>query len=148
VAGIFLFVPLLTRLRLDEIVRRAGYPGSRRVPAPSAWLSLLALKLLDKERRSYLNDFNRDAALGALTVVANGCYRWLAKQLRGFDKAAPKQLFRKFVETSGGVVTEAERVVVHFDKRCHNPIVREAALAVAGPPIPWLGNKTRAFVCP
>ena len=27
----------------------------------------------------------------ALTVVANGCYRWLAKQLHGFDKAAPKR---------------------------------------------------------
>jgi hypothetical protein len=38
-----------------------------------------------------------------MTVLANGCYRWLAKQLRGFDTAAPKQLYRKFVET-GGVV--------------------------------------------
>ena len=27
-----------------------------------------------------------------MTVLANGCYRWLAKQLRGFDTAAPKQL--------------------------------------------------------
>src|SRR5918996_1514581 len=34
-----------------------------------------------------------------LTVLANGCYRWLAKQLHGFETAAPKQLFRKFVET-------------------------------------------------
>ena len=37
-----------------------------------------------------------------MTVLANGCYRWLAKQLRGFDTAAPKQLYRKFVETGGG----------------------------------------------
>ena len=37
----------------------------------------------------------------ALTVLANGCYRWLAQRLRGFDKAAPKQLFRRFVETAG-----------------------------------------------
>ncbi len=34
------------------------------VPAPSALLSLLALKLLDKERRSHINDFNFDEALG------------------------------------------------------------------------------------
>ena len=27
----------------------------------------------------------------ALTVVANGCYRWLAHQFRGFDKSAPKK---------------------------------------------------------
>jgi hypothetical protein len=24
-----------------------------------------------------------------LTVLANGCYRWLAKQLHGFETAAP-----------------------------------------------------------
>jgi hypothetical protein len=84
----------------------------------------------------------------ALTVVANGCYRWLAKQLRGFDKAAAKQLYRKFVETSGVVVVEEERLVVHFDKRCHNPILREASLDAACPPIPWLGNKPLAFAFP
>lgn len=84
----------------------------------------------------------------ALTVVANGCYRWLAKQLNGFDKAAPKQLYRKFVETSGVVVIEEERLIVHFDKRCHNPILREAHLDTACPAIPWLDNKTLAFTFP
>ena len=42
-----------------------------------------------------------------MTVLANGCYRWLAKQLRGFDTAAPKQLYRKFVET--GVWSKSNR---------------------------------------
>ena len=63
-AGLFLFLPLLVRLRFDDIVRAAGYPGSCMVPAPSALLSLLALKLLDKERRSHIDDFNCDEALG------------------------------------------------------------------------------------
>ena len=75
-----------------------------------------------------------------LTVLANGCYRWLAKQLRGFETAAPKQLFRKFVETSGVIEIEQERIVVHFDKRCHNPILREAVLDQPSQPIPWLQN--------
>ena len=47
--------------------------------------------------------------------------------------------------TSGVVAVEAERVVVHFDRRSHNPILREAALAVRGPALPWLGHKTLAF---
>ena len=64
VAGIFLFLPLLARLRFDQIVQRAGYPGSQRVPAVSALMSLLALKVLDKERRSQISDFNFDEALG------------------------------------------------------------------------------------
>ena len=34
------------------------------VPALSAMLSLLALKLLDKERRSHIDDFNCDEAVG------------------------------------------------------------------------------------
>ncbi len=34
------------------------------IPATSALLSLLVLKLLDKERRSHIDDFNCDAALG------------------------------------------------------------------------------------
>ena len=37
------------------------------VPATSALLSLLALKLLDKERRSHISDFNFDEALGLFT---------------------------------------------------------------------------------
>src|SRR5262249_51655221 len=64
-----------------------------------------------------------------LTVIANGCYRWLAGQLKGFDKAKPKQLYRKFVETGGVIeVTPHRTLLVTFDRRSHNPIVREAAL--------------------
>jgi hypothetical protein len=63
-----------------------------------------------------------------LTVIANGCYRWLATQLRGFDKAAPKQLYRRFVETGGTVRIENDQIVVTFDRRSHNPILREATL--------------------
>jgi len=64
VAGSFLFLPLLARLRFDELVRQADYPGSDMVPAPAALLALLTLKLLDKERRSHINDFNFDEAAG------------------------------------------------------------------------------------
>ena len=62
-AGALLFLPLLARLRLDQLAERAGYPGSAMIPAPGALLSLLVLKLLDKERRSHVNDFNFDFGL-------------------------------------------------------------------------------------
>jgi hypothetical protein len=45
-AGAFLFLPLLARLQFDQLVQRAGYPGSAMIPPPAALLSLLALKLL------------------------------------------------------------------------------------------------------
>lgn len=40
------------------------------------------------------------------------------------------------------------RLVDHFDKRSHNPILREAALDNDCPPIPWLGNRPIAFEYP
>ena len=64
----------------------------------------------------------------ALTVLAHGCYRWLAPQWPGFDKAKPQQLYRTFVETGGQLAMQADRIVGHFAKRAHNPILREAAL--------------------
>lgn len=82
-----------------------------------------------------------------LTVLANGCYRWLANQLHGFDRSKPKALYRKFVETSGAVKNESGgRVVVYFDRRSHNPILREAQLDKAHPKIPWIGNRRLEFV--
>ena len=76
-----------------------------------------------------------------LTVIANGCYRWLARQLKGFDTAKPKQLYRKFVETGGHIeVAPNRRLLVTFDRRSHNPILREAALDRDCPAIPWLKN--------
>ena len=83
-----------------------------------------------------------------MTVLVHGCYRWLAKQLRGFDTAAPQPLYRKVVATAGGVAIQSERLVVHFDKRCHNPILREAALDQPSPGIPWLQNLPVVFQYP
>jgi len=81
-----------------------------------------------------------------LTVLANGCYRWLSTRLHGFGKAQPKQVYRKFVETSGTVeIEKGRRIVVYLDRRCHNPILREAALDKDCPPIPWLGNHRLEF---
>jgi hypothetical protein len=81
----------------------------------------------------------------ALTVLAQGCYRWLGKQLKGLEKMSPKQLFRKFVETGGVVEVAPDRVLVTLDRRSHNPILREAALDRNAPPIPWLHGRTISF---
>jgi hypothetical protein len=81
----------------------------------------------------------------AMPVLAQGCYRWLGRQLKGFEKAAAKQLFRRFVETGGLVEVASDRVVVTLDRRSHNPILREAALDRNAPAIPWLHGRTISF---
>ena len=82
------------------------------------------------------------------TVLAHGCYRWLASRLRGFENAKPKALYRKFVQTAGIVEIEEDRIVVRFEKRHHIPTLREANLDADCPKIPWLGGRTLAFEYP
>jgi hypothetical protein len=103
---VFLFWPLLAELRFDKLVKAAGYPGSKMVPAVSALLSLLALKLLDKERLSHIDDFNADAGLGLFaglnvlpkkTFATDYSYRTARPQqeklLRGWVSALSGRLF-------------------------------------------------------
>jgi hypothetical protein len=91
----------------------------------------------------------RNVALDpTMTVLAQGCYRWLAKQLRGFDTAAPQPLYRQCVETGGVVAIAAERIVVHCDQRGHHPLLREAALDQPRPALPWLQNLPVVFQYP
>ena len=64
VVGVFLFLPSLLRAGLDTLVHQARLSGSSMIPPISSVLSLLALKVLDKERKSHIPDWNFDAALG------------------------------------------------------------------------------------
>jgi len=64
VAGVFLFVPFWVQAGLSAMVEQARMTGTKMIPALSYVLSLLALKLLDKERKSHITDWNFDEALG------------------------------------------------------------------------------------
>ena len=52
--GLFLFLPHLVRLRLEEVARAAGLPGSKMIPSDCALRSALALKLWSLERKSHV----------------------------------------------------------------------------------------------
>jgi hypothetical protein len=80
-----------------------------------------------------------------LTVLGNGCYRWLGSRLKGWGKSRAKDLYRKFVETAGMVEVQSDRVLVRLDRRSHNPILREACLDRDATPVPWLGNRPIHF---
>jgi transposase len=63
-AGVFLFAPFLCQLDIDKVVRAAGLPGSKVIPARSYLLSLLALKLLGTERYAHVGGHAFDPGLG------------------------------------------------------------------------------------
>ena len=77
VGGLFLFVPLMREIDLAGVLGRVDLPGSGMIPAEQAVRSLLALKLIGKERKSHVMDlvFDEGIALFAgLNVVPKRSY--------------------------------------------------------------------------
>ena len=62
--GVFLFLPLIAELNLPELFNTTGLYGSKIIPRINYMLSYLALKLVGKERLSYINDLSFDNGLG------------------------------------------------------------------------------------
>lgn len=52
--GLFLFLPYLIHVDFDAIVKKAGLPGSRMIPAAHAMRALLGLKLWGQARHSHV----------------------------------------------------------------------------------------------
>ena len=63
-AGVFLFAPFLAQLDIAQVVRAAGLPGTKVIPALNYVLSFLALKLLGTERYAHVGEHAFDPALG------------------------------------------------------------------------------------
>ena len=83
-----------------------------------------------------------------LTTMAPGLYRLLARQPRGFERAQPRQLWRRFLKSPAQVrVTESE-VVVELPRRAHNPILIASGLLEDRPPVPWWNGRELRFEIP
>jgi len=63
--GIFLFVPLITKLNLYKTFLESNFYGTKQIPRLNYLLSYLSIKLTGKERLSHIKDFNFDFGLGA-----------------------------------------------------------------------------------
>jgi hypothetical protein len=77
VGGLFLFVPLMRDIRLRQLLAEANLPGSKLIPAEQAVRTLLALKLIGKERKSHVMDLVEDqgiALFAGLNVVPKRSY--------------------------------------------------------------------------
>ncbi len=91
--GLFLFVPLMRDLRLAKVVRQAQLPGSAMIPAEQAVRTLLALKLIGKERKSHVMGLVNDqgiALFAGLNVVPKRSY--LASYSSSVDDRANERL--------------------------------------------------------
>ena len=100
-AGLLLAVPDLVALDLPALARRAGYPGTRVIPAVSWLLSLLALKLTGTRRVSHVDDLLDDPAsalfaglaiLPKKTALTDYSYRLSHDHQQKFLAALDKQM--------------------------------------------------------
>ena len=94
-------LPDLVNLDLPDLAGRAGYPGTRVIPAISWLLSLLALKLTRTRRVSHVDDLLADPAAALLAGLAvlpkksaltDYSYRLSHDHQRGFLAALDQQM--------------------------------------------------------
>ncbi len=72
-----------------------------------------------------------------LTLMANALYRKLAQDLTGFEKAQPKQIFRRFLNAPARVKVTETQVRVSIRRMAHHPILLAGAALRPTPSVPW-----------
>jgi transposase len=123
-AGLLLVLPDLVALDLAGLVRRAGYPGTRVIPATSWLLALLALKLTRTRRVSHVDDLLADPAAGLLaglgtlpkkSALTSYSYRLSHDHQRSFLAALDAQMIQAGLATSEQAIFDLDfHAVLHW----------------------------------
>ena len=132
-AGLLLLVPDLISLDLPRLVRRAGYPGTRVVPAISWLLALLALKLTRTRRVSHVDDllisdpaaalFAGLATLPKKSALTDYSYRTSHDHQRRFLAALDEQMIDTGLATGENAIFDLDfHAVMHWG---HDPALEK-----------------------
>jgi transposase len=132
-AGLLLLVPDLVALGLPKLVGKAGYPGTRVVPALSWLLSLLALKLTRTRRVSHVDDllltdpaaslFAGLATLPKKSALTDYSYRTGHDHQRRFLAALDKQMIERGLATAADAIFDLDfHAVMHWG---HDPALEK-----------------------
>jgi hypothetical protein len=71
-----------------------------------------------------------------LDVLASAAYRWMAHQLRGFEKAEALRIWERFLNRGGHVRLEEDEVVLEVEPFSRAPVLLESPLLRPSTPIP------------
>jgi transposase len=131
-AGLLLVIPDLVALDLAGLIRHAGYPSTRVIPATCWLLSLLALKLTRTRRVSHVDDLLADPAAGLLAGLAvlpkksaltSYSYRLSHDHQRTFLAALDQQLIAAGLATSQQAIFDLDfHAVMHWG---HDPALEK-----------------------
>jgi hypothetical protein len=97
--GLFLFVPYLVQIPLQEMLEKAGFPGSQMLRAEHAVRSLLGLKLFGNTRHSHVMSYVLDEGLAlfaGLNVIPKRSF--LTEYSCRIDPASYPQIMRLWFE--------------------------------------------------
>ena len=127
-AGLLLVLPDLVALDMAGLVRKAGYPSTRVIPATSWLLSLLALKLTRTRRVSHVDDLLADPAAGLLaglgtlpkkSALTSYSYRLAHDHQRGFLAALDAKMISAGLATGEQAIFDLDfHAVMHWG---HDP---------------------------
>jgi transposase-like protein len=125
-AGLLLTVPDLVALDLPGLVKQAGYPGTRVVPAVSWLLSLLALKLTGTRRVSHVDDLLTDpasalfaglATLPKKSALTSYSYRLTHDHQRAFLAALDRTMITSGLATGHEAIFDLDfHAVMHWGR--------------------------------
>ena len=132
-AGLLLLIPDLVELGLPDLVKRAGYPGTRVVPAASWLLSLLALKLTRTRRVSHVDDllladpaaslFAGLATLPKKSALTDYSYRTGHDHQRRFLAALDAKMVHAGLATAQDAIFDLDfHAVMHWG---HDPVLEK-----------------------
>lgn len=132
-AGLLLLIPDLIGLDLPGLVRAAGYPGTRIVPATSWLLSLLALKLTRTRRVSHVDDlllsdpaaslFAGLATLPKKSALTDYSYRTGHDHQRKFLAALDQRMIADGLATGEQAIFDLDfHAVMHWG---HDPVLEK-----------------------
>ena len=122
-AGAFLFAPFLAQLDLAGIVKEAGLPGTKVIPALSYILSFLALKLLGDERYAHVGEHGFDPGLGLFaglttlpkcTAMSTYSYSLDAVHIQRLQAAFVRRAAKLGLYSSSPIVNLDFHTVPHF----------------------------------
>jgi transposase len=121
-AGLFLFLPDLVDLGIHRLVQNAGFPGTKAIPALQSVLSIVALKLLGRERYSHVMDCCQDLGLGLFaglnaipktTALTSYSYRLRPRKTATFLGSLVKRA-RKLEAIAGESINLDFHAIPHF----------------------------------
>ncbi len=146
-AGLLLLIPDLVALDLPALIAKAGYPGTRVVPATSWLLSLLALKLTRTRRVSHVDDLLLTDPAAALlaglatlpkkTALTDYSYRTSHDHQRAFLSALDTKMI------AGGLATSDEAI---FDLDFHAIMAWGADPALEKHYVPTRSQRSRSVL--